>query len=226
MQFERGTPTATHTSQTPQTVTCTLPTAITAKSHKYRASDDPSNKKERQLNVIDTPGHGKLRQHAIDAITSTEPLKGLMFVVDAAALSSPQGLAEAATYLHDVLLVLQKRHTGAKTSKGPDGIPIMIAANKLDLFTALPAQLVKKRLEDEITKVRATRSKGLLDSAVDIEGDDEDGEWLGEGGEGDFNFGQMREAEIDVSVIGGNASAKGNDKIQVEQWWTWISQQM
>ncbi|THW77983.1 P-loop containing nucleoside triphosphate hydrolase protein [Aureobasidium pullulans] len=224
--FERGTPTATHTSQAPQTVTCNLPAGVTAESHKYRASDDPSTKKERQIDVTDTPGHGKLRQHAYDAITSATSLKGLIFVVDAAAISSPQGLAEAATYLHDILLALQKRHTGAKTSKGPAGIPVLIAANKLDLFTALPAQLVKKRLEEEITKIRSTRAKGLLDSAVDIEGDDEDREWLGEGGEGNFNFGQMKEAEIEVSVIGGNASAKGEEKTQVEQWWGWIAQQM
>ncbi|KAG9511789.1 P-loop containing nucleoside triphosphate hydrolase protein, partial [Aureobasidium melanogenum] len=224
--FERGTPTATHTSQAPQTVACTLPTGITAESHKYRASDDPSTKKERRIEVTDTPGHGKLRQHAYDAITATPSLKGLIFVVDAAALSSPQGLSEAASYLHDMLLVLQKRHTGAKSSKGPAGIPVLIAANKLDLFTALPAQLVKKRLEDEITKIRSTRAKGLLDSAVDIEGDDEDREWLGEGGEGDFNFGQMKEAEIEVSVLGGNASAKGEEKTQVDAWWAWIAQQM
>jgi len=29
-----------------------------------------------------------------------------------------------------------------------------------------------------------------------------------------------------VSVIGGNASAKGEEKTQVEQWWGWIAQQM
>ena len=224
MQFERGTPTATHTSQAPQTVTCTLPTGVTVESQKYRASDDPS-KKERQVQVTDTPGHGKLRQHAYDAITATTSPKGLIFVVDAAAISSPQGLSEAATYLHDILLVLQKRHTGAKSSKGPAGIPVLIAANKLDLFTALPAQLVKKRLEDEITKIRSTRAKGLLDSAVDME-DDEDREWLGEGGEGSFNFGQMKEAEVEVSVLGGNASAKGEEKTQADAWWTWIAQQM
>jgi signal recognition particle receptor subunit beta len=193
-----------------------LPAGVTAESQQYRASDDPS-KKERQVEITDTPGHGKLRQHAYDAITATTSLNGLIFVVDAAALSSPQGLSEAATYLHDILLVLQKRHTGAKSSKGPAGIPVLIAANKLDLFTALPAQLVKKRLEDEITKIRSTRAKGLLD---------EDREWLGEGGEGSFNFGQMKEAEIEVSVLGGNASAKGEEKTQADAWWAWIAQQM
>lgn len=226
MQFERGSPTATHTSQAPQTVTCELPTGITAESHKYRASDDPSIKKERQVELTDTPGHGKLRHHAYNALSTTKSLKGLIFLVDAAALSSATGLAEAGTYLHDLLLALQKRHTGAKTSKGPSGIPVLIAANKLDLFTALPAQLVKKRLEEEITKIRSTRAKGLLDSGVDMEGEGEDREWLGEGGEGDFDFAQMKEAEIEVSVVGGNASAKGDEKTRVDGWWAWIAQQM
>ena len=66
----------------------------------------------------------------------------------------------------------------------------------------------------------------MLDSGVSVEGDDEDREWLGEGGEGEFNFGQMREAEIEVSVIGGNAGAKGEEKTQVDAWWAWIAQQM
>ena len=207
-------------------MTCDLPAGVTAESHKYRAHDDPSNKKERQIEVTDTPGHGKLRHHALAAMSSANSLKGLIFVVDAAALSSAAGLGEAATYLHDVLLALQKRHTDSKTSKGPAGVPVLIAANKLDLFTALPAPLVKKRLEQEITKIRSTRAKGLLDSGVGIEDEGEDREWLGEGGEGEFEFKQMREAEIEVSVVGGNASAKGDEKPQVEQWWAWIAQQM
>ena len=122
-----------------------------------------------------------------------------------------------------MLLALQRRHTSAKTSKGPLSIPVLIAANKLDLFTALPAQLVKIKLQDEITNIRATRAKGLLDSAADVEGDDEEREWLGDGGEGPFDFGQMRESEVDVVVSGGHVTG---DKADMDAWWDWIAQQM
>lgn len=222
-QFERGSAATTHTSQAPQTVACKLPINITAKSSKYRAADDPSKEKERQLEVIDTPGHGKLRHHAFNSLTSIKTLRGLIFVVDAAALSSAAGLTEAAIYLHDTLLALQKRHTTAKTSKGPTAIPVLIAANKLDLFTALPAQLVKKKLQDEITNIRATRAKGLLDSAADAEGEEEEREWLGDGGEGAFDFKQLEESEIEVVVAGGNITG---DQPHVDEWWTWIAEQM
>ena len=175
---------------------------------------------------MDTPGHGKLRHHAFSTLSAPGAFKGLIFVVDSAALSSPSGLTEAATYLHDVLLLLQKRHTGAKTSKGPVGLPVLIAANKLDLFTALPPQLVKKYLEEEITKIRSTRAKGLLDSGIGIEDHGEEREWLGEGGEGSFRFDQMQEAEIEVRIAGGNVLGEGADRARVEEWWTWIGENM
>jgi len=143
--------------------------------------------------------------------------------VDAAALSSASGLTETAIYLHDLLLALQTRHTSAKTSKGPSSISVLIAANKLDLFTALPTQLVKKKLQDEITNIRATRAKGLLDSAADAEGDDEEREWLGEGGEGSFEFRQMEESEVEVTVLGGNVTG---DEAHVDEWWSWIARHM
>ena len=159
-------------------------------------------------------------------LTAPGHLSGVIFVVDSAAISSPAGLTEAATYLHDVLLILQKRHTTAKTSKGPAALPILIAANKLDLFTALPAQLVKKNLEDEITKVRSTRSKGLLDSGIGMEDQDEEKDWLGDGGEGPFKFEQMKESEIEVHVAGGNVLGEGEEKGQIDEWWTWIGENM
>ena len=149
-------------------------------------------------------------------------------MVDSAAVSNPAGLTEAATYLHDILLVLQKRQSGSKSSKGPTAVPVLIAANKLDLFTALPAQLVKRALEEEITKIRATRAKGLLDSGIGMEEDDrdEEGEWLGQGGEGAFDFKQMEESEIEVRVCGGNVMGEREDEGRTDEWWAWIGENM
>lgn len=176
--------------------------------------------------MIDTPGHGKLRHHALSSLNAGNNLKGLIFVVDSAAISSPTGLTETATYLHDLLLLLQKRHTGARTSRGPASLPILIAANKADLFTALPEKLVARNLEDEITRIRSTRAKSLLDSGIGMEDQDDERDWLGEGGEGSFKFDQMRESEIEITVAGGNVLGEDGGKAQIDEWWNWIGENM
>lgn len=146
-------------------------------------------------------------------------------MADSAAVSSATGLTEAAEYLHDVLLVLQKRHTQSKSSKDPDALPVLVAANKQDVFTSLPAGLVKSKLESEIAKVRQTRSKGLLDSGIGMEdntGGDEEASWLGEYGAKEFIFGHMQEHGVEVTVLGGNVRGDGEEKGVVTEWWEWI----
>ncbi len=150
-------------------------------------------------------------------------------MVDAADISmgnngtGNEALRQAAEYLHDMLLLLQKRSTSSKTSKAPKELPVLIAANKLDLFTALPAPLVKTALESEISNVRSSRNKGLLDSGIGMNDLDigEEKEWLGDGGDGNFEFSQMEEVNVAVSIAGGNVlGAEGPD---VKQWWDWIA---
>ena len=149
-------------------------------------------------------------------------------MVDAATLSSGDGgssndgLREAAEYLHDILLQLQKRTTNIKSSRAVQETPVLVAANKLDLFTALPAVLVRAALESEIDSVRKSRAKGLLDSGVgmnDMENTNEQ-DWLGEYGDNTFQFSQLEENNIRVTVVGGNVT--GTDGSHVEEWWKWI----
>ena len=150
-------------------------------------------------------------------------------MVDAADISmgssgtGSEALRLTAEYLHDVLVLLQKRSTSSRTSKAPKELPVLIAANKLDLFTALPAPLVKTALELEISNVRSSRTKGLLDSGIGINDIDagEEKEWLGDGGDGNFEFSQMDEVNVAVSVLGGNVL--GADGPDVKQWWDWIA---
>lgn len=224
IQFERGKNAATHTSQSPIAVECSLPVGTLAGSNKYRSVNDPTNQTHKKFLLIDTPGHGKLRHHALENITNPQNLKGLIFLVDAATLSAgDEGLRQTADYLHDILLLLQKRMSGTKSAKKLKDIPVLLAANKMDLFTALPAPLVKKSLEEEITKVRVSRSKGLLDSGIGMDEDEKD-DWLGEFGSKDFKFAQMEEFDIAVDVAGGNVlSGEGPT---VEKWWSWISERL
>ncbi|TAQ90882.1 DNA-directed DNA polymerase [Chlorociboria aeruginascens] len=224
--FERGTHAETHTSQSPFAVECSLPVGTLAESDKYRSINDPTNHAHKKFLLIDTPGHGKLRHHALDNITNPQNLRGLIFMVDANTLSAgDEALRRAADYLHDILLLLQKRITGTKSTKALKELPVLIAANKMDLFTALPAALVKASLEREITKVRASRSKGLLDSGIGTEGNDEDNdEWLGEMGSSEFKFSQMDEFNISVEISGGNVLGEGGSS--VGSWWRWVGERL
>ena len=228
-QFAIGTTSTTHTSQAPQSALCQLPSAVRSSEDRYRSENDTSSRSQPKFTLLDTPGHGKLRHHALSSLSSPSALKGLVFVVDSAAVSSPSGLTEAAEYLHDVLLVLQKRHTQGKTSKDLEAIPVLVAANKQDVFTSLPAGMVKTKLEKEIAKFRETRSKGLLDSGIGIEdggGADEEGNWLGEYGAKEFKFRQMEECGVELTVIGGNVRGDGDENGVIQDWWSWIGENL
>lgn len=227
--MERGQHAETRTSQAPLNVEVSLPVSTKAASSKYRSVNDPSNQVHKKFLLADTPGHGKLRYHAFDGVTKPQNLKGIIFMVDAADVSigstgtGNEALRQTAEYLHDVLLLLQKRSTSSKSSKAHTEVPVLIAANKLDLFTALPAPLVKTALESEISNVRSSRTKGLLDSGIGINDLDigEEKERLGDGGNGKFEFSQMDEVNVAVSVAGGNVL--GADGPDVKQWWDWIA---
>ena len=202
-----------------------LPLSIEAKSDEYRSDADPNRKVAKRFLLVDTPGHGKLRNVTQEYLTKPQQVKGIIFVVDAADLSADgTGLRETAEYLHDLLLSLQKALV-SKSARAPQVLPILIAAHKSDLFTALPAPLVKKALEKELGSIRESRSKGLFDSgtgtddAVDSEKD-----WLGDTGEGPFDFSQMQDFNIQISVHGG--SIHGPERPDIVRYWTWLAESL
>ncbi|PHH66164.1 hypothetical protein CDD81_227 [Ophiocordyceps australis] len=219
--LERGDhPSQTHTSQKVQSVELNASTDSASK-HSFRNHDDSSGTHTKFL-LVDTPGHGKLRPVALGKLARAEKLCAVVFMVDAAALSERDALASTASYLYDVLLHLQKR---ASAKSGKSAIPLLVAANKMDLFTALPATVVKAQLEAELTRIRASKSKGLLDSGVGNEdiGSEEHDDWLGEYGSKNFAFDQMREFNLDIDLVGGSVLAEGAD---VDKWWWWIAQRV
>ncbi|KAI0165889.1 signal recognition particle receptor beta subunit [Xylariaceae sp. FL1272] len=233
--LERGGSAAgTHTSQRPHAIELTVSDHPGASTFREAARDDAPGSHKKFL-LIDTPGHGKLRGHALTQLggngksskKSQTPfgdsamLRGVVYVLDSATMDDC--LADAATYLYDILLSLQKRAGAGRTSRAPHAVHVLIAANKLDLFTALPASLVRTSLEAELGRIRQSRSKGLLDSGVGTDdiGSEEQDNWLGEYGSEKFSFSQMREFEIEVDVIGGSVLEQNVDK-----WWEWIAQRI
>lgn len=219
--LERGdNPTTTHSTQISSSVELTVSTDGAVQSFREASKEDAPGEHKKFL-LVDNPGHGKLRNVAMGNVIGKETLKAVIFMVDAAALD--ENLQQAADYLYDVLLALQKRMGTSKTSQAPKAVHVLVAANKTDLFTALPAALVKSNLEAELGRIRTSRSKGLLDSGVGIDdiGNEENDGWLGEYGAEKFVFSQMREFDMEVDVIGGSV-LEGN----VDKWWDWISKHL
>jgi signal recognition particle receptor subunit beta len=243
----------THTSQVPSTVelaVSTDPQTPNTPGTSYRTDLDATGATAKKFLLVDTPGHAKLRGHALSHLsptanntitpasassssseTSKSKLKALLFVVDAAALADADNpaLATAAEYLYEILITLQKRFHRRSGSRAPASVPVLIAANKLDLFTALPAALVKSNLEAELGRIRKTRSKGLLDSGEAGDGgaaggEEEEGDgWLGGYGNEKFSFKEMMEFDVEVEVIGGNVVGEGPG---ADRWWKWIGERV
>lgn len=126
------------------------------------------------------------------------------------SLSDIRGVAE---YLYDVLLRLQNAASSTPASQPKK---LLIACNKSDAFTALPPSKIQKLLEEEITNMRVSKSKGILDIEDDGEGNQER-EWLGEGGDGSFSFQSMEEAGVEVEIKGGSVE-KGEWKDRLNLW--------
>jgi signal recognition particle receptor subunit beta len=187
--------------------------------------------------IKDTPGHGKLRDtQAISQLQSMlypkkgrSNLRGIIFVLDAALMSdSAEALRDAASYLHQVLLILQKRALGKGTSsrKVAAEVSVLVAVNKQDLFTALPPGSVRDRLEAEIERIRKSKGKGILDADVSSGTNSEEEEMLGgDDSYGVFSFKLLEEeVGIKVDVVGG--AVKGDNEADAEagirKWEEWI----
>lgn len=98
---------------------------------------------------------------------------------------------------------------------------MLIAANKQDVFTALPASIVQARLEEEVGRVRESRAKGVV--GVEGSGEEDEAEWLGEFGEGRaFGLGELEQFGVEVGVVGG--SVKGDSEDGVKGWWEWVAE--
>ncbi|KAL1958097.1 hypothetical protein VTO42DRAFT_5137 [Malbranchea cinnamomea] len=228
-------PHQTHTSQTGNFVTAIVPPGIKTKSDRYRSVNDPTLSAP-TFRIRDTPGHGKLRSaQGIALVSSMSDVKkpkanarGIIFMLDAATLSESDGLRDAAVYLHDVLLILQQRvyKGGSFVTKRVPSIPVLVAANKQDLFTALPAEAVKVKLEEEIERHRQSKRRGLLDASENPTGDEEPEILGGDEGRRPFSFAMLQEeVGVSVDVIGGAVRTdEGADpSAGVRAWEEWIA---
>lgn len=154
-------------------------------------------------------------------------LRGVIFMVDTAALVDEATLRDTATYLHDVLLILQKRALGKgkSSTKRVAEVPVLVAANKQDLFTSLPPGSVREKLEGEIDRIRKSKAKGLMDASMDTGLDADEDDVLGDDdARGTFTFKFLEEVGVKVDVVGG--AVKGDQQEEfgsgVRRWEEWV----
>ncbi|ODV93716.1 hypothetical protein PACTADRAFT_4619 [Pachysolen tannophilus NRRL Y-2460] len=120
--------------------------------------------------LIDYPGHPKLLNLYLYKDLKNKKFlkncKGIIFVLDSSSINE----FEIGKMLYEIL---------SKTEFLPNGVDILVACNKSDLFQSKPVFKIKEILEAEMNKIRINNSKNInkIDSS---EGD------IVDGGEEDF----------------------------------------
>ncbi|KAL8154609.1 uncharacterized protein LOC141659745 isoform X1 [Apium graveolens] len=100
--------------------------------------------KTRPVHLVDVPGHSRLQTKLDDFLPQAA---GVVFVVDAVEfLPKSRAVSE---YLYDIL---------TKASVVKKNIPVLILCNKVDKVTAHTKEFIRKQLEKEIDKLRASRN--------------------------------------------------------------------
>ncbi|KAK9462453.1 signal recognition particle receptor beta subunit-domain-containing protein [Lipomyces oligophaga] len=168
--------------------------------------------------LIDTPGHPKLRHGTFETIQialKARTIHGILFVVDASVMSNLDKRREAAEYLYDILCL---------TERITMGVDIAIAANKSELFTAMPPKQLRTTFETEMDKIRQTRSKligkvGLDDEKSSSEADEDINDGANRLGLSDGSAFSLAQLESEVVVIAGSVKTG-----KVEDWVAWMEE--
>ncbi|KAL6969434.1 hypothetical protein U1Q18_029147 [Sarracenia purpurea var. burkii] len=147
--------------------------------------------KIKPVHIVDVPGHSRLRPKLDEFLPQAA---GIVFVVD--ALEFLPNCRAASEYLYDIL---------TRASVVRKKIPVLILCNKGDKVTAHTKEFIRKQLEKEIDKLRASRTAV---SAADIANEYS----LGVAGEA-FAFSQCQN-----KVTVADASGLTGDISQLEQF--------
>lgn len=107
-------------------------------------SETTKNGKFKPVHVVDVPGHSRLRSKLDEFLPKAA---GIVFVVD--AVDFLPNCRAASEYLYDIL---------TKASVVKKKIPILILCNKTDKVTAHTKEFIRKQLEKETEKLKASRT--------------------------------------------------------------------
>lgn len=114
-------------------------------------SETTKKGKIKPVHLVDVPGHSRLRPKLDEFMPRAA---GVVFVVD--AVEFLPNCRAASEYLYDIL---------TKASVVKKKVPLLILCNKVDKVTAHTKDFIRKQLEKEIDKLRASRTAV---SAADI----------------------------------------------------------
>ncbi|KAK6543843.1 hypothetical protein TWF694_000571 [Orbilia ellipsospora] len=215
LHLEEKTLVATQTSTAPATIKFS-PAALEA-TKSEDGQDDISGK---PFHLKDTPGHPKLRSIALTNITdTTASCIGILFIIDSAVLSAQPRLTDTVEYLYEVLLAIQKRYSVlSETTTSTELIPLLIACNKNDLFTALPSSKISLLLQSELGRMKETKRKGLMNAGAGDDDDEDLDRVLGDENSDLITWENLKEFGADISVQSG--SIKNGS---VDGWKSWMS---
>ncbi|GAB2269830.1 hypothetical protein Dimus_004748 [Dionaea muscipula] len=107
-------------------------------------SETDKKGKIKPVHIVDVPGHSRLRPKLDDYLPQSA---GLVFVVDALEFLSTCRLASE--YLYDIL---------TKATVVKKVVPVLILCNKTEKVTAHSKEFIRRQLEKEIDKLRASRT--------------------------------------------------------------------
>ncbi|KAK4423841.1 hypothetical protein Salat_1967000 [Sesamum alatum] len=107
-------------------------------------SETTKKGKIKPVHIVDVPGHSRLRPKLDEFLPQAA---GIVFVVD--AVEFLPNVRAASEYLYDIL---------TKASVVKKKIPLLLLCNKVDKVTAHTKDFIRKQLEKEIDKLRASRT--------------------------------------------------------------------
>lgn len=212
---------ATQTSTTSVTVRLP-PSSLTSSKPEKGDRDDNDLPIDQPFHMTDTPGHPKLRSLALAGIARPDKTSyiGVIYMLDSGDLSAQGRITDTVAYLYEILVAAQQRYTRlSESSSGSlEPLPVLIACNKSELFTALPANKISALLQSELGKMKETKRKGLLNAGADAEDDENIDEILGDENSNNITWEGLREYGVDISIHSGSIK-----KEDIGQWKSWIS---
>ncbi|KAL3835582.1 hypothetical protein ACJIZ3_010318 [Penstemon smallii] len=107
-------------------------------------SETSKKGKTKPVHIVDVPGHSRLRPKLDEFLPQAA---GIVFVVD--AVEFLPNVRAASEYLYDIL---------TKASVVKRKIPVLLLCTKVDKVTAHTKDFIRKQLEKEIDKLRASRT--------------------------------------------------------------------
>ncbi|XP_034950989.1 signal recognition particle receptor subunit beta [Chelonus insularis] len=156
--------------------------------------------KDQNLQIIDIPGHERLRNKFFDKYKSSA--RGLIFVIDSVTVQ--KDIRDVAEYLYTLL----------SDSSIESKLPILILCNKQDQTMAKTSKAIKAMLEKEINLVRVTKLKQLVDTDASVETT-----YLG-AGEKNFEFSHLNN-QVDFAECSLHCK-ESESEVNIEQLNNWL----